>query len=321
MNDALGDRMKGYEKRESAKALAFLPVVARLDGRGFGKVTKGMDRPFDKNFVTCMKETTQYLVEKTGANVGYTQSDEITLVWRNGEGDSVFFDGKFQKMTSILAAMASVEFNNHFVRLFFERSLDMAELPMFDCRVFQVPTVTEAVNCLVWREIDATKNSVQMLARCHYSHSALHKLGRADQMDLLMSNGINWNDQPTHFKRGTYFARRQMEIPFSTDEISKLPEKHEARKNPNMKILRTKVVELDFPPITKVLHAANNLLHGIEQVEMKVFPTCAAAHAVKSQNVEAMNKAFDSIKKRKKKFSDKLPTCVNIPEHWLKNEA
>ena len=282
--DALGNRMKGYEKWDSKKAVPFLPVIARLDGRGFSRLTKGMKRPYDVAFVDCMKNTTKFLVEETGASVGYTQSDEITLVWRNGEGDDVFFAGKFQKMLSILSAMCSLEFNRHFVQNFYTEAT-----PMFDCRVFQVPTVTEAVNCLVWREIDATKNSVQMLARCYFSHKDLHGKGRADQLDMLANGGVHWQNELIHFKRGTYFARRKTVRKFTAKERECLPPQHQAIENPDLEIKRTSVEELDFPPITKVLHAANNLLHGISEVEMKVYPTCAIAHTENPLLIQGVN--------------------------------
>lgn len=93
------------------------PIIARMDGRSFHTFTKGLKRPFDKNFSDCMIKTTELLVKETGACIGYTQSDEITLVWYNGNPTSqIWFDGKVQKMVSQLAAQATLFFYREVVK-------------------------------------------------------------------------------------------------------------------------------------------------------------------------------------------------------------
>ena len=158
MNDALGDRMKFFEGMESDRRfLPMLPVCSRLDGRSFSKFTKGLNRPYDENFHNLMVETTKYLVEETNANMGYTQSDEISLVWYSEDyASQIFFDGRIQKMNSILSSMASVKFNIAMKEMwdgFFEASMHQTAsmdvlkqwdrrrflMPLFDCRVWQVP--------------------------------------------------------------------------------------------------------------------------------------------------------------------------------------
>ncbi|KKL92895.1 hypothetical protein LCGC14_1880070, partial [marine sediment metagenome] len=108
MSDNFGDRMKMYEKAESGRRfMPLLPVYARLDGRSFSRFTKGFNRPYDKRMSEAMIDTTKYLVEETNALIGYSQSDEISLVWYSDSIDSqIFFDGKIQKMVSVLAALA-----------------------------------------------------------------------------------------------------------------------------------------------------------------------------------------------------------------------
>jgi tRNA(His) 5'-end guanylyltransferase len=112
MSDEFGDRMKDYEARETGRRfLPMLPVYARIDGRCFSAFTRGMDRPFDSRMVEAMIETTKYLVGKTHARIGYTQSDEISLCWLAERSDqSIFFDHKISKMTSVLAAYATAAF-------------------------------------------------------------------------------------------------------------------------------------------------------------------------------------------------------------------
>lgn len=210
--DALGDRMKSYEKQETdQKFLPMIPVYARIDGRSFSKFTKGMSRPYDVDMSEAMKETTKYLVEQTGSVTGYTQSDEISLVFYqdNPKGD-IFFAGKKQKMCSQLAALATAKF----LQIALEKWPDKCAkcLPAFDCRVFQVPNETEAMNQILWRVQDAVKNSITMAASSVYSHKQLLNKNSKDKLDMLMEKGINWNDYPQFFKEGSFFKRHSLEV-------------------------------------------------------------------------------------------------------------
>jgi tRNA(His) 5'-end guanylyltransferase len=248
--DALGDRMKGYEMAEAGRAaMPGLPVVARLDGRAFHTFTRGLQRPFDPQMGAIMQYVTKGLVEEFHPDVGYTQSDEITLVWRT----PTLFSGRFQKLTSVLAGYASALFAKglaaYFCRPEYQRQKRM--VPCFDCRVFQVPDLFTVIDVLAWREYDAVKNSVSMAAQSVYSHKALHKKGRADQMDMLHAKGINWNDYPAHFKRGIYFKRYTVEKELTQEELEAIPEKH----RPTGPVLRSEVLavkELEAQPIRKL---------------------------------------------------------------------
>lgn len=251
MKDNLGDRMKLYEQAYAGERLMpLLPICVRLDGKNFSTFTRSFERPFDTNFHKVMQYVTYRLVEESNAIVGYTQSDEISLILYSEKRDSqVFFDGKIQKLVSVLASMAT---------LFFQEGLREFKPEVenktayFDCRVWSVPNKEEAVNTLVWREIDATKNSVSMAARHYYSHKQLHNLGRADMQELLFQKGVNWNDYPDEFKRGSYFMRVSTKRKFTTEELDKLPLKHEARKNPDLEIVRTEVKKVNLPPVLKI---------------------------------------------------------------------
>ena len=210
MPDNFGDRMKGYEKHETERFLPLLPIYARLDGKGFSKFTKGMQRPFDERMTRCMVETTKFLVEQTNATIGYTQSDEISLVWYSASVDSqVFFDGKKQKIVSVLASMATAKFNDMILEHIPEKSDTFA---LFDCRAFTLPNLVEATNALLWREQDATKNAVSMAARSFYSHKELMNQGRADMQEMMFQKGQNFNDYPAYFKRGTFVRRETFEV-------------------------------------------------------------------------------------------------------------
>lgn len=283
MNDNLGDRMKNLEGQESDRRfMPLVPICVRLDGRSFSSFTKGLERPFDKNFSDLMIDTTKYLVEETNACVGYTQSDEISLIYYSEDQKSqVFFDGRIQKMCSVLSSICSVKFNqlmriivggmavgyvskreeyeqtDHFL---WKDKLNLN--PIFDCRVWVVPNKVEAVNTLVWREFDCTKNSYTQAAREYYSDKELFKKNGSEKQEMLFQKGINWNNYPSFFKRGTYIQRKKVIRKFTTEEMEKLPEKHEARKNPELMVERTEVNVIDMPPITKVVNRLDVVFNG-----------------------------------------------------------
>jgi len=264
-NDEFGDRMKMYENQTCGiKLLPRIPVIARLDGKGFSKFTRGLKRPYDKRLSDLMVKTTEYLVKETNANCAYTQSDEISLVWYEESYDSqIYFGGRYFKMVSDLAGMASVYFNRELPNYIPEKSDDM---PRFDCRVYSVPTLDEAANSFLWREMDASKNSISMAASDLYSHKQLHKKNGKDMQEMLFQKGINWNDFPPFFKRGTYVQRQRVVRPFTPDELEKLPMKHQARQNPNLEIERWKVGPIDMPILSTVKNRVDVIVFGKDPI-------------------------------------------------------
>lgn len=259
--DMMGDRMKLYEQAEAGrKLLPLAPVCARLDGRGFSKFTKGLTRPFDVGMVKAMVLTTMYLVEETNARIGYTQSDEISLVFYTDTFDSeIFFNGKVQKMVSVLSSMATAKFNSLLPE---HLPSKVGLLPVFDCRVWSVPTLTEAANTLLWREKDATKNSISMAAQHYYSHKELDGRSSSDKQEMLFQKGVNWNDYPDFFKRGTFIQRRKRLVTLTDEELSRIPEKH--RPPVGKQVERTHVIELPMPPFGKVTNRTGVVFNGEE---------------------------------------------------------
>lgn len=246
MQDNLGDRMKLFESRESdRRLLPTLPVYARIDGRSFSAFTRGMKRPYDPAMTEVMVRTTEALVEETQARIGYTQSDEISLVWQSERFDSsIFFDHRISKMTSVLAAYATASF---ILALQDEGTYAdrIRQRPHFDCRVFQLPSRVEAANAFLWREQDAAKNAVSMAARSVYSHKALDHKSGPEMQEMLFAKGINFNDYPAFFKRGTFVRREAIWREFTDEERDAIPEKH--RPEPGAKVQRSKIVRLDMP--------------------------------------------------------------------------
>lgn len=218
--------------------LPFLPVIARLDGKAFHSFTKGLKRPYDETFSSMMIDTTEFLVRQSNALIGYVQSDEISLLFYSGtlEGD-IYFGAKKFKMVSVLAAEASLYFND----LCRERLPEKAQQrPLFDCRVFQVPTKEEAQVNFAWRWRDAYKNSVSMMAQGVFSHQELHEKHTADKLRMLTEKDLDWANNAPHFKYGTFVRRTKVLEPFTPEEISALPRQHDYFKNDGLMVARNK---------------------------------------------------------------------------------
>jgi len=266
--DQLGTRMKFYEKMGDSKLMPMLPILARLDGKCFHNFTRDLERPFDQNFVSLMSELTQYLVEETNAKIGYTQSDEITLLWQADNWKSeIFMGGKSSKMISILSAMTSVAFNRLLSRWL---PAKQHEMPIFDCRVWNVPNKIEAANVFIWREKDAVRNSIQSLGQHHFSHNQLHKVSCDKIQDMLWrERGVNWNDLSPKLKRGTYVQSSRISTKFTAEELERLPKKHHARTNPDLVVERRVLKEVSLPILTKIENVVDVLFDGADPV-MKV---------------------------------------------------
>ena len=254
--DAMGDRQKKFERMETERRLMpGLPVLARLDGRAFHTFTRGLERPFSEPLSMMMIETLKVLVERSGATVGYTQSDEFTLAWvPKNELSEMLFDGKIQKWVSSLTAIAVRRFNEMLPEMLPKKA---RMEPEFDCRVWQVPSIELARENFEWRELDATKNALTMAAAAHYSHRQLHKVGTAAKHDLLMAKGVNFNEYPAFFKRGTYIRRETVLRALPEATLATIPE----HRRPSGPVERSEIRVMDMPPIGKVANAANVLFY------------------------------------------------------------
>ncbi len=250
-----------YEQHESDRRfLSLLPIIARMDGKCFHSFTSGLKRPYDSRLSDLMVETTKYLVGETDACIGYTQSDEISLVFYSDDIKSqVFFDRRIAKMNSVLAALATAKFNQLLPKFIPDKQ---SELPVFDCRAWTVPTKEEAVNALIWREVDAKRNSISMAAQTYYSHDQLMHKSESEMQEMLFQKDINWNDYPAFFKRGVYVQRIKVKRRFNSEAIDKLPPKHEARLNPDLEVKRTEIVVLDMPPLTRLVNRIGVVFDG-----------------------------------------------------------
>lgn len=241
VHDDLGNRMKEYyENIPKTKLMRRCPVIMRCDGKSFHTFSRNFQKPFDEVLIKTMQETMKYLCKNIqGCVLGYTQSDEITLVLVDYKKftSQAWFDYEVQKICSIAASMATMKFNQVFKELSYKESENLEIIcrknpylenrdcltkisnvhtnsaekgAMFDCRCFNIPK-EEVTNCIYWRQLDATRNSIQMVGQANFSHKELQNKSCNDIQDMLMTQkGINWNDLPIYQKRGSCCIRNHM---------------------------------------------------------------------------------------------------------------
>lgn len=220
--DNLGTRMKSYEYVTRNFLTKRVPVIIRLDGKAFHTFTKGMKKPFDEVLIRTMQDTAKYLCENIqGCKIAYTQSDEITLLLTDYEtiDTESWFNYNIQKMVSVSSSMATLSFNKFFrfnVETMINKDIEInyylklknkIDNALFDSRVFNIPK-EEVCNCFIWRQQDATRNSIQMVGQYYFSHKELNKKNCNEIQEMLFSQkGINWNDYSVYLKRGSCIVK------------------------------------------------------------------------------------------------------------------
>lgn len=221
--DSLGDRMKGqYEDRTRYMLPRRSYCVIRVDGKAFHTYTRGCEKPNDKRLAECMDVTAMALCEKAqGAQFAYVQSDEISVLLTDFAlpTTDAWFDGNLQKVCSVSASIATAAFN--------EKAAEhvLPSMALFDSRVFCIPDPVEVENYFIWRQQDATRNSIQGLLQANFSPKQCHGVNMAEAQEMLFAEkGINWNDEAAYWKRGRCIVkadqgwRLDSEIPVFTKE-------------------------------------------------------------------------------------------------------
>lgn len=265
----LAERMKGYEKRNRYYLQRRMPVILRLDMRAGHSFTRGFKRPFDEVFINSMQETAKYLCENIqNCKLSYQQSDEITLLLVDYDklNTDCFFDYRVDKLCSIAASMATMAFNRAFAKNVedFEQyyateheingwygkgtpEYEMCQIyskavnkgAMFDARCFNIPK-EEVTNNFYWRQLDASRNSIQMVGQANFSHKELQNKSCNDIQDMLMTQkGINWNDLPTYQKRGSCCVRNKIVI--ESDGVMATAQLRNTSKSENEWIIDTNI--------------------------------------------------------------------------------
>ena len=223
----LAKRMKDYEMRDRYFLQKRIPVAIRVDMRAGHTFTRGFKKPFDNIFMKSMQETAKYMCQNMGnAKFAYVQSDEITIIlvdYDTLETDC-WFDYRTDKLCSIAASMATMAFNKYFSENVDKYNSDPESSgvqanwylaarekgAMFDARCFNIPK-EEVTNLVYWRQLDAARNSVQMVGQANFSHKELQNKSCNMIQDMLHEQkGINWNDFPTDCKRGAAVIKRKI---------------------------------------------------------------------------------------------------------------
>lgn len=214
--DALGDRMKEYENITRFSLPKRTYTIIRVDGKSFSKFTKGMERPFDDKLIDLMNYTAKTLCESIqGAKLGYVQSDEITILIYNEEYTAEdWFKGVLQKMCSISAAIATSAFTRALLASDFPDHIKSRNT-LFDSRVFTISTKEEVHNCFLWRQLDATRNSVQSCGQQWIGKSKLHGVKTSGIKKLLKElneDNKDWDKLHTKYKVGRAIVKQTVTL-------------------------------------------------------------------------------------------------------------
>ena len=242
--ETLSDRMKRYEAVTTSYTLIErLPAYARIDGRAVTTFTRALDKPFDAALTDVMKQTCAKLVEHTNAKIGYVQSDEISLVWE--DSTKVPFETRLFKLESVLAAMATSFFTLAGLDTkLADRIKKMC--PHFDCRVCQLPNMSEAANMFLFREMDCVKNSITLVALSKFSHKFLQNKNGPMKIELLKQvyNIDYYRDIAEDLRVGSYFRRETYLKELTSDEIDRIPENNRKFDDDGkMRVIRSHVVQ------------------------------------------------------------------------------
>ena len=202
------------------RSISYVPrrsyIIVRVDGRKFSNYTKKLNKPFDDDLKDAMVATAIELCKEFHPKMAYYQSDEITLVFTDFDtiDTQQIYDGEIQKIVSVTASCATAAFNRARLIQIIETAglfVDKYIIPkpaMFDSRVFCIPDYEEVINSLIWRQKDATRNSISMAAHALLGHSKCLNLSGEQKQELMFQEaGVNWNDYAPVYKRGTVIAK------------------------------------------------------------------------------------------------------------------
>lgn len=209
--EKLGDQMKELEQ----KNMIYFPrdhhIIVRLDGHGFSKFTKSMDKPCDNIFMNSMIKTAENLVTEFGAKTAYTASDEITLVFsaHESENSEHIYKGRKSKIVSLTAGFASVRFN-YWLQVFdTEQKYKMKyNKGYFDSRAFSTENEEDVLKAVLWRyKYDTKRNGVSAISQTFFSSKKLHKRGIGEQIRMLSDLDVRLTDYPPHLLYGTFVKK------------------------------------------------------------------------------------------------------------------
>lgn len=254
-NTPLEVRMKTYEAvTTETRLIERLPIYARVDMRAGHTWCRGLKKPFDPCYAAAMRSATMYIVEETGAACGMTQSDEASFVWL--DDTKVPFGTRLFKLQSVLASMFTAAFMRQYINAKMQDAV-LKRLPSFDCRVLNMPSLTEAANMITWRSMDSVKNSITLLALEHFSNKQIHGKSGEEKIRMLAEKGVDYYSVLDETLRlGTFYRRETYERPLTPAELARIPEKQRVlNENGEMLVVRSHIVP--FSPGMQLNEMAN----------------------------------------------------------------
>jgi len=219
----IGNRMKEYEKITEYHLTRRVPVIIRVDGRAFHTITRRrFGKQWSMEFVEQMREASQFTMKDIqGCDFCYSQSDEVSFLltdYRTIRTDA-WFGYDLRKIISISASLMSSVFSRIY-----------GKNVCFDSRAWSIPQ-DEVCNYFIWRQIDATRNAIQMAGREYFSHKQLeNKCCNEIQEMLFQEHGVNFNDYPVVRKRG-FCIKRFKVYELTIEKCEPLGEKYEVDLN------------------------------------------------------------------------------------------
>jgi tRNA(His) guanylyltransferase len=206
----IGERIKRYEAVSAFSLLPRSPLFIRVDGKAFHTYTRGCEKPFDQHLIDSMTIAAQKTArEMSGFVAAYLQSDECTFMLSDYENfnSQGWFNYELNKVVSISSSAFTAYFNEAYKG---------SSPAMFDSRAFTIP-IEEAPNVFIWRQRDWERNSIQMLARAHFSHSECDGKKVPDLHEMLHGKGVNWAALSEQLKNGTYLFKDLKPQSFKAD--------------------------------------------------------------------------------------------------------
>lgn len=204
MTELLGDYCKRIERGWNRDYIhsGYPFMYARIDGKGFSKFTKKMERPFSRDLMNNLDRSALFLAEEVNAYGLYLQSDEISIFWKHTGNPNFeyYFGGKVSKINSICASIFTAHFNRTFVS---------ANLAFFDCRVMAIDSEEMLKKILKWRQIDCWKNAINMVAMQDYSTKQLQGVTTNQKIEMLGDKAKNIDED---FLYGRFFIKKPLQV-------------------------------------------------------------------------------------------------------------
>lgn len=203
---SLGDRMKKYEETLDFKLNPCMEYVIRLDGKNFSKMVKKWkcQKPFDERFNKAMEYTSKKIFDIIpNIHAIWHGSDEISVWFSCPNVEDMYFEGRIQKLISLVSSQTSVYFNQKLQELFKDITIPFG---IFDARIMQFPNKMEVSNYFLFRQRDHIKNSISGYARYFFSSKELMNKNSDEKIEMMKQKGFDYNSlsgDKLCFKYGT----------------------------------------------------------------------------------------------------------------------